>query len=324
MNNNSLNALIGYTGFVGSNLIHNNFDIFKTWDLYRSSNISNIKNKEYNIVICAGVPANKWYANENCFEDLDNINCLLNNLREVKHINTLIVISTIDVYDFKNIKEHEFFDEQSTICFSNEAYGKNRLYFEVKCRVLNNVSDVKIIRLPALYGFGLKKNFLYDILHLVPNVLTESAYNSILNDIRNSNTVVNFENVFIDSYNKSSVDLNYHLNSNYSNLLESILESVGRTSLQFTNPNSEFQFFNLNNLMNIIKFVLVNNIPLYNIATEPIKAKDICENLRFGHGESRPIVKYRMKSIYHESGFLQSKFQELQDINKFLKEEGLM
>jgi putative intracellular protease/amidase len=59
-------ALIGYTGFVGSNLqTQIKFD-----DFYNSKNIQDIKNKEYDVVYCAGAPAANWIANQKPTEDL--------------------------------------------------------------------------------------------------------------------------------------------------------------------------------------------------------------------------------------------------------------
>ena len=49
-------AIIGNTGFVGSNLIRQrHFDAFY--------NSKNIETKSFDLVICAGVPAVKWLAN---------------------------------------------------------------------------------------------------------------------------------------------------------------------------------------------------------------------------------------------------------------------
>ncbi|MFI5206247.1 MAG: pyridine nucleotide transhydrogenase, partial [Candidatus Paceibacterales bacterium] len=70
-------ALIGYTGFVGSNILAQRpFDL-----LYNSKNISDIANKNFNTVVCAGAPGTKWIANKNPEADLANIQNLINNLK---------------------------------------------------------------------------------------------------------------------------------------------------------------------------------------------------------------------------------------------------
>ena len=53
-------ALIGYTGFVGSNLLSQ----YDFTDRYNSKNIQDIHGKDYDLCICAGGRAPKWIANE--------------------------------------------------------------------------------------------------------------------------------------------------------------------------------------------------------------------------------------------------------------------
>ena len=90
-------ALIGYTGFVGSNL-HLDYEFA---DVYNSKNINDIIDKEYDCIICAGITAQKWYANLHPNEDLEQINSLLNILKSVK-TNLFILISTIDIYNIND------------------------------------------------------------------------------------------------------------------------------------------------------------------------------------------------------------------------------
>ena len=54
-------ALIGYTGFIGSNLLDFNKKIIK----FNSKNIHKIKNKEFDIVICAGTSSKIWLSKKN-------------------------------------------------------------------------------------------------------------------------------------------------------------------------------------------------------------------------------------------------------------------
>ena len=54
-------ALIGHSGFVGSNLARQTrFD-----STYNSSNIESIAGQEFDLLVCAGVRAEKWIANAN-------------------------------------------------------------------------------------------------------------------------------------------------------------------------------------------------------------------------------------------------------------------
>ena len=53
------NALIGFSGFVGSTLLKQ--ASFNT--LYRSTTISDIRGGHFDTVVCAAAPAQKWIAN---------------------------------------------------------------------------------------------------------------------------------------------------------------------------------------------------------------------------------------------------------------------
>ena len=72
-------AIIGYTGFIGSNLIRQrHFDNF-----YNSKNIETIHNQSFDLVICAGVPAVKWLANKEPVKDRENIQKLISCLQKI-------------------------------------------------------------------------------------------------------------------------------------------------------------------------------------------------------------------------------------------------
>ena len=146
-------ALIGYTGFVGGNLVRQ-----KTFDdCYNSSNISEIDNKNYEQVICAGVSAVKWLANREPVQDRENIQSLIARLKTFKS-DKFILISTVDVYP-----NPIDVDENTEIKFAEcQPYGMHRLELE---EFITNEFDSLIIRLPGLFGTGLKKNIIYDFLN---------------------------------------------------------------------------------------------------------------------------------------------------------------
>ncbi len=147
-------ALIGYTGFVGSNLQSQ----MKFDDFYNSKNIQDIKGKEYDVVYCAGVPAAKWIANQKPMQDLQSVCSLIDAIREVK-TKRFVLISTVDVY--KAIID---VDEDSLIDLSeHHAYGTHRRMIETF--VSERFENYNIVRLPGLFGDGLKKNIIYDFLH---------------------------------------------------------------------------------------------------------------------------------------------------------------
>jgi nucleoside-diphosphate-sugar epimerase len=147
-------CLIGHTGFVGGNLRKQSvFD-----DCYNSTNIKQILGRSYDLLVCCGVSAVKWQANRFPAEDRAAIDQLLENLAFVTATRT-ILISTVDIYPTVEGVD-ESFDPHGR---PNHAYGTNRLHVEDTIQQLFGQSHV--VRLPALFGPGLKKNVIYDLLH---------------------------------------------------------------------------------------------------------------------------------------------------------------
>jgi hypothetical protein len=149
-----MDALIGHTGFVGGNLFRQrSFDY-----LYNSKNIEDIYGRSFELIVCAGIPAVKWLANKDPARDWQNIQCLINNLSQVTTA-SFVLISTIDVYPvLLGVDETTDLTGQP-----NHPYGQHRLAMESFVR--ERFPRHYILRLPGLFGPGLKKNVIYDLLH---------------------------------------------------------------------------------------------------------------------------------------------------------------
>lgn len=147
-------ALIGYTGFVGSNIANQT----SFTDLYNSQNSQDIHDKQYDLIVSAGVSGLMWKANQEPETDKANIQLLINNLKTVtaKHF---VLISTIEVYN-QTYDIDESTDIDSSLL---QRYGLHRLQLEEFIK--GNFEKHTIIRLPTLFGEGLKKNFIYDLIH---------------------------------------------------------------------------------------------------------------------------------------------------------------
>jgi nucleoside-diphosphate-sugar epimerase len=137
-----MRGLIGHTGFVGSNILEqSSFD-----KCYNSKNIESIAGEKFDTLVCAGVSSVKWKANKEPEEDFKQIQKLIHNLDQAE-FQTLVLISTIAVYDNP----------------ADSAYGRHRLYLETY--LMNQYENVYITRLPSLFGKGLKKNAIYDLIN---------------------------------------------------------------------------------------------------------------------------------------------------------------
>jgi nucleoside-diphosphate-sugar epimerase len=153
MSGNQCAALIGYTGFVGGNLLRQrSFDA-----TFNSANIEEIAGRSFDLVVCSGAPAEKWKANAEPERDLDNIERLT---RALEQVNTrkLVLISTVDVF----INPVDVDEESPTPMTGLHAYGRNRRLLE---QIAAARFDSTILRLAGLYGRGLKKNAIHDLLN---------------------------------------------------------------------------------------------------------------------------------------------------------------
>lgn len=275
MNIDKNDALFGYTGFVGGNLLLKG--TFK--NLYNSKNITEAQNKEFDYVYFSCVPAIKWIANKNPENDIKVINELINIIKTIK-CKKFILISTIDVYPYSSNKDNEdivIFD------IENNAYGKNRLFLENFIK--NNFDNYHIIRLPALFGHGLKKNVIYDLLNnnQINNIPVNSTfqwynlewlYDDIEIIVKNNINVCNlftepietkeilkFFEYPVNLYDHEKI-INYDLTTRYSNFFESKSESYIRTKEKVIEGIISYI-----NYQNIIKDNLcVSNICVNNIS----------------------------------------------------------
>jgi nucleoside-diphosphate-sugar epimerase len=147
-------ALIGHTGFVGGNLAAQH--PFNTW--YNSKNIEAVRGHRFELLVVSGMPAAKWVANREPEADRAVLDRLWGCLRTV-HADTVVVVSTVDVYP-----NPAGVDEDTPIDpATQQPYGKHRL--ELERLAAAHFPRVLSVRLPGLFGPGLKKNAVYDLLH---------------------------------------------------------------------------------------------------------------------------------------------------------------
>lgn len=159
-------ALIGHTGFVGGNILKNGqFD-----DLYNSKNIGDIEGKDYDLVVSAANRAEMWRINQEPEVDRAEIDEFISHIRKA-NIGKLVLISTVGVYKNPNGANEDTPIETEGLL----PYGLNRYYLEQFCR---ENFDTTIVRLPGLFGDGLKKNVIFDLLHsnMIEKIHADGTY----------------------------------------------------------------------------------------------------------------------------------------------------
>lgn len=160
--------LVGSTGFVGGNLAAKH--AFAA--VCHSTDIAAQFGAKPDLCVYAGVPAAMFLANADPDADLAVMAAARENLRQIAP-KQLVLISSIAVYADSREK-----DEQSPMTPDGlPAYGRNRLQLERWVR--EDYPNALIVRLPALYGIGLKKNFLFDLHTITPAMLKPEKYTEL-------------------------------------------------------------------------------------------------------------------------------------------------
>lgn len=301
-------ALVGYTGFVGSNLMKSNkFDRF-----YNSSNIGDAQNTCPELLVYAGVRAEKYMANQKPEEDSQRIQDAIKNI-ELINPKKLILISTIDVYN-----KPEQVDEDSIIDSEKlQPYGYNR--YRLEQWVENNIRDYVVLRLPGLYGDNLKKNFIFDYLHKIPMILSKTKYYELCS--MDSNIARYYEDLGNGFFHCAALEQDMPA-------LSSLFENIGFSALNFTDSRGCYQFYNLAYLWEHIQIIMDHGINKINISTEPVRISELYRYIcgkDFINEIHQTVPAYNFKTKYarlfhNNDGYIFDKKFVLNDINRYIKE----
>lgn len=302
-------SLVGYTGFVGSNIYAKG-----TIDnVYNSKNIEEAYGTEPDLLIYAGMRAEKYLANTNPEADMELVYQAEENIKKIAP-KKLVLISTIDV-----LKEPSGKDEDADIdCENLHAYGLNRYRLEQWTR--EHYPDALIIRLPGLYGINIKKNFIYDYINLIPFMVKENKFRQLTEQDMELNKYYELQS---NGFYKCRL-----LTSEEKNILKCKFKELGFTALNFTDSRNVYQFYPLSRLWEDIQIALQNNFTMWHPATEPVSAGEVYEYLtgeQFINEIVEQPVYYDYKTKHAEifggsNGYLMSKEQVVEDIKRFVNE----
>lgn len=302
--------LVGATGFVGGNLrAAHGFAA-----TCHSTDIMQQYGTRPDLCVYAGVPAAMFLANADPAADLAVMRAARENLRAIAP-KQVVLISTIAVYaDSRGCDEKAAPTTQGLA-----AYGANRLQLEQWVR--EDYPDALIVRLPALYGKGLKKNFLFDLHTITPAMLKPEKYRALAAQsdwVREGYTLA--DNGF------------YRLNGQVdAALLRDFFAHNDFNALCFTDARSRYQFYPLARLWSDIQTALDAGVTLLHLATPPVTAAEVYTAVT-GRSDwhntlPAPPYDYDLRSCHAAllggaEGYLCSKAQELQDICTFMQEWG--
>lgn len=249
-------AIVGSTGFVGSNLIGSYPFEYR----FHSKDIHKAYGLEPDLLVYAGLRAEMFLADQDPAADMELVKGAAENIRKIRP-KRIVLISTAAVY-----RKPKEVDEDSVVPLPGlSPYGLDRYIFE--CWVRDNYKEHLIVRLPALFGKNLKKNFIYDYIHVIPKMLRPEKYEELAAKSAEIQ----------DSYllNENGFYVCRDLEKGERESLKQAFREQHFTALNFTDSRSRYQFYNLAHLWDHIRTALEHDIRKLNLATEPVTVSEL-------------------------------------------------
>lgn len=304
----SCDLLVGSTGFVGGNLLAGHTFAAEC----HSSDITAQYGTRPDLCVYAGVPAAMFLANADPEADLAVMRAARENIRQIAPKRLVLISSIAVLADSRGVYE----DSPAQDTESLPAYGKNRLQLERWVR--EDFPDALIVRLPALYGAGIRKNFLFDLHTITPAMLRPEKYSELAAKsplVKSAYTLA--DNGF------------YKLNGTADPVaLRAFFAANDFNALAFTDARSRYQFYNLGRLWSDMEAARAADVKLLHLCTPPVSAAEVYTAVTGKtdwHNElPKPPFDYDLRSrhaaLLGGSGdYLCTKQQELDDITRFMR-----
>lgn len=302
--------LVGSTGFVGGNLMARH----RFSAVCHSADVERHYGTRPDLCVYAGVPAAMFLANADPAADLAVMEAARQNLRQIAP-RRVVLVSTIAVYaDSRGRYEDSPMQRQGL-----PAYGGNRLQLEQWVR--QDHPGALIVHLPALYGIGLKKNFLFDLHTITPAMLKPEKYEELAAQsplVRRGYTLAG--NGF------------YKLNGGVeAAALRAFFAANPFNALAFTDSRSRYQFYNLGRLWGDLQAALAAGLETLNLVTPPVSAAEVYTAVTGRTGWQNqlaaPPFDYDLRSRYAgllggSGDYLCTVRQELDDLCAFMARWG--
>lgn len=299
-------VLVGSTGFVGGNLLASAaFDA-----ACHSTDVARQFGRDNDLVVYAGVPAAMYLANQDPEADLAVMRAARENLRRLAG-RRVVLISSVAVYADSRGKTET--DDPAGPGLA--PYGANRLRLENWVR--EDFENALIVRLPALYGKGLKKNFLYDLHTLTPAMLRPAKYGELA---AKSELVAA---AYTDAGNGF-----YRLSGAADPAaLRAWFAQNDWNALNFTDSRSVYQFYDLAGLWGHIETALAAGLRLLNLATPPVSAAAVYRAVTGGEFKNELAgtpFDYDLRTEHAPlfggaGGYICTEEEELAGIRRFMK-----
>jgi hypothetical protein len=258
-------GLIGHTGFVGSALLRQ----ARFAACFNSANIATIAGQAFGTLVCAAAPGSMLEANRAPERDAAQIDALIARLATVRAERFVLISSIAVLADFAGG------DDEATQAFQQElAYGRHRRALEAF--VEENFPGSLIIRLPALFGAGLRKNFLFDLMNPVPSLLTEAKRDALIGALGPAlgawvgglyapdavTGLLKLDRAALDADRRRAA-------------LEDAVGALGASATQFHHPDTTYQYYPIDRLWQDIGIALDAGLSHLHLVAEPLPAAAI-------------------------------------------------
>lgn len=308
-------VLIGSSGVVEQNLKASwQFDAHYNW-----ANMRAARGQSFDLAVITAAPGSMSAANCDPSYDEQLIQECINHLKCIR-AQRVVLISTTAVLDAQSAT----YTESTTQFETDAAFGRHRRWLEEACRCMFPAS--LILRLPELFGPGLKSNFVFDALNPIPNVLTDDIFYKACFAASDVELVLlglvfrrNEETELFECQREIAVG---EVGENIANLLG----RIGELAPSHTNPRTLLQFYPVQRLWNDIQLAIKADINIVHCVVEPASASKIHQTLvgRQHPGSVAPLRKENTRSQYAEvfggkNGYFLSKEEVLLGLKKYSK-----
>ncbi|MCG6206874.1 hypothetical protein LPW26_19695 [Rhodopseudomonas sp. HC1] len=264
-------AVIGSTGFVGGHLLRQHAFAAS----FNSRNICKAAGEAFHTVVCAAAPGSMFQANRFPDRDQAQIDALIDSLSTID-AQRFVLISSIAV-----LADCAGQDETMSSFETGLAYGRNRRALERFC--VEHFSKCLIVRIPALFGEGLKKNFVFDILNPMPSMLARARLTE-LSDRLPVRLRDGLSGIYSwdDGLELFVIDREALGSTGQRAAYDAAVTELGLSAIQFTHPDSSFQYYDMTRLWADIALCLDHGLGIVHLAPEPLPAREVFAALTGG------------------------------------------
>jgi len=261
----ALDGLIGHTGFVGSTLLtQHDFPA-----RFNSANVSDLAGQRFGTLVCAAAPGSMFEANRFPERDAARIDGLIARLDAVGPVERFVLVSTIAVIEGFACADEEHLTYETAI-----PYGVNRRRLEEF--VAARFPGALVVRLPALFGPGLKKNFLFDLLNPMPSMVPPAGLEQLREAVGGDLAPL------LDGLYPFDAELGMHVIDRAAldaggrrAPLEAATAAAGLSALRFASPESRFQFYAMEQLWSDIGLGLAAGLDVLHLAPPPLSTGEV-------------------------------------------------